>query len=74
MEQERIHLRSGTPISAAEVDAVLLTHAHMDHAGNFLLYKQVSRKIYATYATSALCDLMLRDSAHIQVSEAEWKS
>ncbi|NLP34928.1 MAG: MBL fold metallo-hydrolase [Clostridiales bacterium] len=64
------------PISAAEVDAVLLTHAHMDHAGKLpLLYKQGFRgKIYATYATSALCDLMLRDSAHIQVSEAEWRN
>jgi len=64
------------PISAAEVDAVLLTHAHMDHAGKLpLLYKQGFRgKIYSTNATAALCDLMLRDSAHIQVMEAEWRN
>lgn len=64
------------PISAAEVDAVLLTHAHMDHAGKLpLLYKQGFRgKIYTTNATAALCDIMLRDSAHIQVTEAEWRN
>lgn len=64
------------PISAAEVDAVLLTHAHMDHAGKLpLLYKQGFRgNIYSTNATAALCDIMLRDSAHIQVMEAEWRN
>lgn len=64
------------PISAAQVDAVLLTHAHIDHSGKLpMLYNQGFRgEIHATSATSALCDIMLRDSAHIQMSEAEWRN
>lgn len=64
------------PISAASVDAVLLTHAHIDHSGKLpMLYSQGFRgEIHATGATSALCDIMLRDSAHIQMSEAEWRN
>lgn len=64
------------PVSSAEIDAVLLTHAHMDHSGKLpLLYAQGFRgNIHATGATSALCDIMLRDSAHIQMFEADWKN
>ena len=64
------------PISAASVDAVLLTHAHIDHSGRLpMLYSRGFRgEIHATRATSALCDIMLRDSAHIQMSEAEWRN
>lgn len=64
------------PIPAASVDIVLLTHAHIDHSGKLpMLYSQGFRgEIHATSATSALCDIMLRDSAHIQMSEAEWRN
>ena len=64
------------PISAAEVDAVLLTHAHMDHAGKLpVLYRQGFRgMIHSTSATAALCDIMLRDNAHIQLMESEWRN
>ena len=64
------------PVTAAEVDCVLLTHAHIDHSGRLpLLYKQGFRgPVYATYATCNLCDIMLRDSAHIQMFEAEWRN
>ncbi|CUH91829.1 MBL fold metallo-hydrolase RNA specificity domain-containing protein [Herbinix luporum] len=64
------------PIPAAGVDAVLLTHAHIDHSGKLpMLYQQGFRgEIHATGATSALCDIMLRDSAHIQMAEAEWRN
>lgn len=64
------------PIPATQVDAVLLTHAHIDHSGNLpLLYNRGFRgEIHATGATCSLCDIMLRDSAHIQMAEAEWRN
>ncbi|NLZ81488.1 MAG: MBL fold metallo-hydrolase [Clostridiales bacterium] len=77
MEQGRdLYENQELPISAAEVDTVLLTHAHMDHSGNLpLLYAEGFRgKIHSTGATEKLCDIMLQDSAHIQMFEAEWQN
>ncbi|MGN0292865.1 MAG: MBL fold metallo-hydrolase RNA specificity domain-containing protein [Lachnospiraceae bacterium] len=64
------------PIPASELDFVLLTHAHIDHSGNLpLLYAKGFRgPIYTTPATAALCSIMLKDSAHIQEFEAEWRN
>ena len=54
---------------------MLVTHAHIDHSGRLpLLCKQGFRGgIYLTEATANLCDIMLRDSASIQMQEAEWQ-
>ena len=64
------------PIEEAMVDYVLLTHAHVDHSGMLpaLYAKGFRGQIFATEATADLCSIMLRDCAHIQMQETEWKN
>ena len=64
------------PVLPADIDCVLLTHAHIDHSGKIpmLVAQGFHGSIYCTGATRVLCDMMLKDSAHIQESEAEWKN
>ena len=64
------------PVSYSEIDYVLLTHAHIDHAGMlpFIYARGFRGEIITTEATADLCNIMLKDSAHIQESEAEWKN
>ena len=64
------------PVKGSDLDFVLLTHAHMDHSGNLpaIYAKGFQGPVYATQATCHLCDIMLRDSAHIQMFEAEWRN
>ena len=77
MEQGRnIFVNAELPVQASELDFVLLTHAHIDHTGMVpLLYKNGFRgRIVTTPATRELCQIMLKDTAHIQESEAEWRN
>ncbi len=64
------------PVKTADIEYVLITHAHIDHSGLLpLLYSHGFRgKVYATRATAELCHIMLKDSAHIQMFEAEWRN
>jgi metallo-beta-lactamase family protein len=62
------------PIPVDEIDAIVLSHAHIDHAGRlpFLVRHGYAGTIWSTPATRDLCAVMLADSAHIQEKDAEF--
>ncbi len=62
------------PFDPRSVDAVILSHAHIDHAGNLpnLVRRGFDGPIYVTKATSDLSDVMLQDSGHIQEADAKF--
>jgi metallo-beta-lactamase family protein len=64
------------PLPVEHVDAVVLSHAHIDHSGRLpLLCKQgFDGPIYTHRATSDLCAIMLRDAAHLHEKDAEWQN
>ncbi|NLT47388.1 MAG: MBL fold metallo-hydrolase, partial [Clostridiales bacterium] len=60
----------------AELDFVLISHAHIDHSGRIplLVKRGFNGKIYCSDATADLLNVMLRDSAYIQEKETEWQN
>lgn len=76
--KEAHEINSRLPFEPEELDAVILSHAHIDHSGNLPSLVKGHRserfrgKIFCTHATRDLCSIMLPDSAHIQESDAEF--
>lgn len=64
------------PFDPAEIDYVILSHAHIDHCGRIplLIKRGFKGSIYCTDATADLLDVMLKDSGYIHEKEAEWKN
>lgn len=72
--KESFEKNRNLPIDPATIDAVLLSHAHIDHCGNLpTLVKHGFRgRIYCRPATAELCDVLLRDSAFLQARDLQY--
>jgi metallo-beta-lactamase family protein len=68
--------RDPFPFVVGDIDAVVLTHAHLDHSGRIplLIKSGYGRHIYTQRATRDLCRIMLKDSGHLQEKDAEWEN
>lgn len=73
---KELRLRNWSPlkISASELDAIVLTHAHIDHTGYLpkLIQQGYNKPVYCTQATRDLLQIMLLDSAHLQEEDAKY--
>ena len=71
--KESIEKNRNFPFDPKTIDAVILSHAHIDHSGNLpnLIKQGFSGLIYCTSATAELTDVMVRDSGHIQEKQAQ---
>src|SRR5688500_6214304 len=73
-KQLRLRNRAPLPVDAGQIDAVILTHAHIDHSGYLpLLVKHgFTGKVYCSRATRDLCGILLPDSGYLQEEEARY--
>ena len=74
LKQLRLRNWEPLPVNPGEVDAVILTHAHIDHSGYLPLFvkKGFGGPVYCTSATRDLCEILLPDSGYLQEEEAEY--
>ncbi|HQR11464.1 MAG TPA: MBL fold metallo-hydrolase [Casimicrobiaceae bacterium] len=73
-KQLRLRNWEPLPVNPASLDAVILTHAHLDHSGYLplLVKRGYAGKVHCTESTAALCAILLRDSGHLQEEEAAY--
>ena len=74
LKQLRLRNWSSLPVPASSIDAVVLTHAHIDHSGFVprLVDLGFRGKVFATPATTELCHILLPDAGHLQEEEARY--
>ncbi|MGH8677482.1 MAG: MBL fold metallo-hydrolase [Burkholderiales bacterium] len=74
--EDSIERNRRLPFDARQIDAVVLSHAHIDHCGNLptLCRQGFTGSIYSTFATRDLASIMLEDSAEIQRADADFVS
>ena len=74
VKQNRLRNWEPFPFPARDVDKVFLTHAHIDHSGYLPRFCKEGFKgqVHCTHATRDLCEILLKDSAHIQEEDAKW--
>ena len=74
LKQLRLRNWGRFPVAPDSVEAIVLTHAHLDHSGYLprLAHDGFHGRVYATEATVDLCQILLADSAHIQESDADF--
>lgn len=68
--------RDPFPVPVGEIDAVILSHAHIDHSGRvpLLVKRGYEGSIHTQHATRALCQIMLPDSGYLNEKDAEWEN
>lgn len=73
---EEARNRDPFPVAVDEIDAVVLSHAHIDHSGRLPLLVKRGYKgpVYTQHASKALCEIMLPDSGYLNEKDAEWEN
>ena len=74
LKKNRLRNWEPFPIAPTDLDRVFLTHAHIDHSGYLprLCRQGFKGKVHCTHATYNLCEILLRDSGHLQEEDATW--
>jgi metallo-beta-lactamase family protein len=74
--QHESHNHDPFPFDVKDIDAVVLTHAHLDHSGRLplLIKRGFSGPVYTHKATVDLCAIMLQDSGYLSEKEAQWEN